>query len=115
QVLILMSDRGTPYGYRHMHGFGSHTFSMINHENDRVWVKFHFKSQQGIKNFTNESAIQMKGENPDFAQEDLVNAIEDGNFPKWTLYIQVMTEDQAKEFRWNPFDVTKVWPKSEFP
>ena len=115
QVLILMSDRGTPHGYRHMHGFGSHTFSMINSANERVWVKFHFKSKQGIKNFNEEAAIKMKGENPDFAQEDLMHAIESGEFPKWTLYIQVMTEEQAKEFRWNPFDVTKVWFHDEFP
>lgn len=115
QVMILMSDRGTPYGYRHMHGFGSHTFSMINDQWERVWVKFHFKTQQGIKNFTDEEAVQMKGENPDFAQEDLVNAIEKGDFPRWTLYIQVMTEEQAKEFRWNPFDVTKVWFHEDFP
>lgn len=115
QVLILMSDRGTPYGYRHMHGFGSHTFSMINAENERVWVKFHFKTKQEIKNFDQNSATEMKGQNPDFAQEDLMNAIEEGNFPKWTLSIQVMTEEQAKEFRWNPFDVTKVWFHDEFP
>lgn len=115
QVLILMSDRGTPYGYRHMHGFGSHTFSMINAENERVWVKFHFKTKQEIKNFDQNSATQMKGQNPDFAQEDLMNAIEEGNFPKWTLSVQVMTEEQAKEFRWNPFDVTKVWFHDEFP
>ncbi|UJF31050.1 catalase [Kaistella sp. 97-N-M2] len=115
QVLVLMSDRGTPHGYRHMHGFGSHTYSMINDSNERVWVKFHFRTQQGIKNFTQEDAVKMKGENPDFAQEDLVEAIEKGNFPKWTLFIQVMTEEQAKEFRWNPFDVTKVWFHEEFP
>lgn len=115
QVLILMSDRGTPYGYRHMHGFGSHTFSMINENNQRTWVKFHFKTKQGIKNFTNEEAIAKSGENPDFAQEDLCNAIEKGDFPKWTLYIQTMTEEQANEFRWNPFDVTKVWFQGDFP
>lgn len=115
QVLILMSDRGTPFGYRFMHGFGSHTFSMINAKNERVWVKFHMKSKQGIKNFTHEEAIRMKGENPDFGQEDLVNAIENGDFPKWTMFIQVMTEEQAQEFRWNPFDVTKVWFHDEFP
>ena len=115
QVLILMSDRGTPHGYRHMHGFGSHTFSMINAANERVWVKFHLKTKQGIKNFSHDEAVKMKGENPDFAQEDLVDAIENGNFPKWTMYIQVMTEEQAKEFRWNPFDVTKVWFQDEFP
>ncbi|MGV4414650.1 catalase [Chryseobacterium sp. T1] len=115
QVLILMSDRGTPHGYRHMHGFGSHTFSMINAQNERTWVKFHFKTQQGVKNFANDDAVKMKGENPDFAQEDLVNAIEAGDFPKWTMYIQTMTEEQANDFRWNPFDVTKVWPQSEYP
>lgn len=115
QVLILMSDRGTPYGYRHMHGFGSHTFSMINADHERVWVKFHFKTQQEIKNFTNDASVKMKGENPDFAQEDLVTAIENDDFPKWKMYIQVMTEEQANEFRWNPFDVTKVWFQNEFP
>lgn len=115
QVLILMSDRGTPHGYRHMHGFGSHTFSMINDENERVWVKFHFKTKQGIKNFTDEEAVKMAGENPDFAQEDLCNSIEEGNFPKWTMYIQVMTEEQARDFRWNPFDITKVWFQGDFP
>lgn len=115
QVMILMSDRGTPYSYRHIHGFGSHTFSMINENNERVWVKFHFKTKQGIKNFKNEEAIKVAGENPDFAQEDLCRAIEEGNFPKWTMYIQVMTDEQAKEFRWNPFDVTKVWFHDDFP
>jgi catalase len=115
QVLILMSDRGTPHGYRHMHGFGSHTFSMINDKNERVWVKFHFKTKQGIKNFTDEEAVKMAGENPDFAQEDLCNSIEEGNFPKWTMYIQVMTEEQARDFRWNPFDITKVWFQGDFP
>ena len=115
QVLILMSDRGTPYGYRHMHGFGSHTFSMINDKNERTWVKFHFITQQGIKNFSNEEAIKMAGENPDFAQEDLCNSIENSDFPKWTMYMQTMTDEQANDFRWNPFDVTKVWPHADFP
>ena len=115
QVLILMSDRGTPYGYRHMHGFGSHTFSMINDKNERIWAKFHLKTKQGIKNFTDTEATKMAGENPDFAQEDLCNAIENGDFPKWTMYIQVMTEEESREFKWNPFDITKVWPQAEFP
>ncbi|MEG2078662.1 catalase [Chryseobacterium piscicola] len=115
QVLILMSERGTPYGFRHMHGFGSHTFSMINEQNERTWVKFHFITQQGIKNFTNEEATKMAGVNPDFAQEDLCNAIENGDFPKWKMYIQTMTETQANEFRWNPFDVTKIWSHDDFP
>lgn len=115
QVLFLMSDRGTPYGYRHMHGFGSHTFSMINADNERVWVKFHFKTQQGIKNFTNEEATQMKAVDMDFAQHDLLTAIDRGEYPKWTLKIQVMTEEQAKTVSFNPFDLTKTWTQKEFP
>ena len=115
QVLILMSDRGTPVGYRHMHGYGSHTFSMINANNERVWVKFHWRCQQEIKNFTNDEAEAMRGKDPDYSQRDLVNAIESGNFPKWKLHIQVMTQEQAKNFKWNPFDLTKVWPHSDYP
>jgi catalase len=115
QVTILMSDRGTPYGYRHMHGFGSHTFSMINANNERHWVKFHFLTKQGIKNFTDEEAGEMRGKAPDFAQHDLLTAIDSGNFPQWELKIQVMTEEQAKTYKWNPFDLTKVWPHSDFP
>ena len=115
QVMILMSGRGTPYGYRHMDGFGSHTFSMINVENERVWVKFHFKTKQGIKNFTGEDASAMRGIDPDFAQHDLLHAIDNGDFPKWALKIQVMTEEQAKTYHWNPFDLTKVWPHLDFP
>lgn len=115
QVLILMSDRGTPYGYRHMHGFGSHTFSLINAKNERVWVKFHFKSMQGIRNFNGKEAGAMKGQDPDFAQRDLVEAIDRGDFPKWALKIQLMTQEQADAFPFNPFDVTKIWPQGEFP
>jgi catalase len=115
QVMILMSDRGTPAGYRHMHGFGSHTFSMINDKNERVWVKFHFKTMQGIKNFTDGEAAEMRGKDPDFAQRDLVDAIDRKEFPKWALKIQVMTDEQAKAFPFNPFDLTKVWPHAEFP
>ncbi|MBK7252704.1 MAG: catalase [Ignavibacteria bacterium] len=115
QVMILMSDRGTPHGYRHMDGFGSHTFSMINAKNEMVWVKFHFKTMQGIKNFTNDEAADMKSKDADFAQRDLVDAIDKKDFPKWALKIQVMTNEQAKEFPFNPFDLTKVWPHSDFP
>jgi catalase len=115
QVMILFSDRGTPYSYRHMHGFGSHTFSMINAQNERVWVKFHIKTNQGIKNFTGPEADEMRGKDPDWAQGDLVRAIESGEFPSWTFNIQVMTAAQAKNFRWNPFDLTKVWPHGDFP
>jgi len=115
QVMILMSDRGTPYSYRNMNGYGSHTFSMINNKNEKVWVKYHFKTVQGIKNFDLHEAETMKGKDPDWAQRDLVDAIESGNFPKWALKIQVMTDEQANKFRFNPFDLTKVWPHGDFP
>ncbi len=115
QVMILMSDRGTPYSYRNMNGYGSHTYSMINAANQRVWVKFHFKTQQGIKNFNANEANGMRGVDPDHAQRDLVEAIERGDFPKWSLKIQVMTDEQAKAFPFNPFDLTKVWPHGDFP
>ncbi|MBN1599134.1 MAG: catalase [Bacteroidales bacterium] len=115
QVMILFSDRGTPDGYRHMNGYGSHTFSMINDKNERIWVKFHFKTRQGNKTLNAAQAEELKGKDPDYAQRDLVESIEKGNFPKWTLKIQVMTNEQAKTFKWNPFDITKVWPHAEYP
>lgn len=115
QVLILMSDRGTPYGYRHMHGFSSHTFSFINKENERFYVKFHFITQQGIKNFTDAEAAEMKSKDMDFAQRDLVENIDKGNFPKWDMKIQVMTEAESKTYHINPFDLTKVWPHGDYP
>jgi catalase len=115
QVMILMSDRGTPVGYRHMNGYGSHTFSLINATNEKVWVKFHFKTMQGIKNFTNDEAAALKSKDMDFAQRDLIEAIDRKDFPKWAVKIQVMTEEQSKQFQFNPFDVTKVWPHKDFP
>src|SRR5690606_28492536 len=115
QVMFLMTDRGTPYSYRHMHGFGSHTFSFINAKNELFWVKFHFKSLQGIRNFTNEEAVKMRGEDPDHAQRDLVNAIDNGDFPKWAMKVQIMTQEQAKNYKFNPFDLTKTWSQKEFP
>jgi catalase len=115
QVMFLFSDRGTPQGYRFMHGFGSHTFSLINDKNEKHWVKFHFKSLQGIKNFSNEEATKMKGEDADYAQRDLVHAIENKDFPKWAMKIQVMTEEQAKSLPFNPFDLTKTWSQKQFP
>lgn len=115
QVLILMSDRGTPFSYRNMHGFGSHTFSLNNKNNERIWVKFHFVTLQGIKNFNGKEASEMRGIDPDQATRDLVEAIEKKNFPRWALKIQVMTDDQAKTFKWNPFDITKVWFHKDFP
>ena len=115
QVMILFSDRGTPDGYRFMNGYGSHTFSMINKKDRRVWVKFHFKTQQGIKTLTGPQAEILKGKDPDYAQRDLLDAIGKGDFPRWTLKIQVMTDEQARKFRWNPFDLTKIWPHKDYP
>ncbi|ARJ50786.1 catalase [Staphylococcus lutrae] len=115
QVTILMTDRGIPKSYRHMHGFGSHTYSMINADNERVWVKFHFRTQQGIENLSAEEAANVVAHDRESSQRDLFNAIEEGNFPKWKMYIQVMTEEQAKNHKDNPFDLTKVWFKGEYP
>jgi catalase len=115
QVTMLFSDRGTPDGYRHMDGFGSHTFSLINDAGERVWVKWHFKTQQGIRNLSAAEAVRLAGTDPDHAQRDLFNAIARGNFPRWSVYIQVMTETQAAQVAFNPFDLTKVWPHADFP
>lgn len=115
QVTIVMSDRGIPASYRHMHGFGSHTFSLINADNERIWVKFHFESNQGIKNLTDEEAEAIVGKDRESHQADLYNAVEDGDYPFWTLKIQVMTEDQAEKSAFNPFDLTKIWPHGEYP
>ncbi|MBL8117241.1 MAG: catalase [Anaerolineae bacterium] len=115
QVTILFSDRGTPDGYRYMNGYGSHTFSMINANNERVWVKFHFKTLQGIRNLSASAAELLAGQNADYATQDLFYAIQNGEYPKWRLCIQVMTDAQAASFKYNPFDLTKVWPQGEYP
>ena len=115
QVTILFSDRGTPDGYRHMDGFSSHTFSLINHKDELFWVKWHFKTKQGIKNFTREQADATRGEDPDYAQRDLFNAIEKGDFPRWRVSVQVMPEKESETYHLNPFDLTKVWPHSDYP
>lgn len=115
QVTILFSDRGLPVGVRHVNGYGSHTYSFINVKNERVWVKFHFKTQQGHKHFTNKEAAEVVGKTRESTQEDLYYAIEKKDFPKWTFFIQVMTEAQAKQTTFNPFDLTKVWPHGDFP
>jgi catalase len=115
QVTVVMSDRGLPASYRTMDMFGSHTYSMFNADNERVWVKFHFKTQQGIKNLTDQEAEAVVGKDRESHQKDLYESIENGDFPKWTMYIQVMTEEQAKELPYNPFDLTKVWYKKDFP
>nr|QOD42442.1 catalase 1 [Brachionus plicatilis] len=115
QISFLFSDRGTPDGFRHMNGYGSHTFKMVNAEGNPVYCKFHFKTDQGIRNLSNERSIQLAGENPDYATEDLYNAIAEAKFPSWTLYIQVMTFEDAEKCKFNPFDLTKVWPHGEYP
>lgn len=115
QVTITMSDRGIPYSYRHMHGFGSHTFSMINANNERVWVKFHLVTEQGIKNLTDAEAEAIIGKDRDSHQRDLYESIERGEFPQWTMFIQVMTMEEAEKMPYNPFDLTKVWYKKDFP
>ncbi len=115
QVTIVMSDRGLPASYRTIHGFGSHTFSMINADNQRVWVKFHFKSQQGIVNLTDAEAEAIVAKDRESHQRDLYAAIERAEFPRWTMFIQVMTEEQADAMPYNPFDLTKVWFHGEYP
>lgn len=115
QITIVMSDRGIPATYRHMHGFGSHTFSMINADNERFWVKFHFKCQQGIQNLSDAEAEALIGADRESHQRDLYESIENGDNPKWKLMIQVMPEKEAANCSYNPFDLTKVWPHSDYP
>lgn len=115
QVTILMSDRGIPATLRHMHGFGSHTFKWTNAEGDGVWIKYHFKTEQGVKNLSADVAAKIAGENPDYHTEDLFNAIEAGDFPAWKLYVQIMPLEDANTYRFDPFDVTKVWSQKDYP
>ena len=115
QVTILFSDRGTPDGHRHMNGYSSHTFSLINSKNELFYVKWHFKTKQGIKNFTREQADEMRGKDPDYAQRDLFESIQKGDFPKWRVCLQVMPEKEAETYHINPFDLTKVWPHGDYP
>ncbi|OCR94664.1 catalase [Campylobacter fetus] len=115
QVTILMSDRGIPASYRHMHGFGSHTYSLINATGERFWVKFHFKTRQGIKNLTNAEAGAIVAKDRESHQRDLYNSIDKGDFPKWDFKIQIMTEEQANNCKFNPFDLTKIWPHADYP
>ncbi len=115
QITITMSDRGIPATYRHMHGFGSHTFSMINADNERFWVKFHFHTQQGIKNLTDAESEAIIGKCRESHQEDLYDSIEKGDFPRWTMFIQIMPEKEAANCPYNPFDLTKVWYQKDYP
>ncbi|SFC64671.1 catalase [Bacillus sp. OV322] len=115
QVTILMSDRGIPATFRHMHGFGSHTFKWVNNEGKAVWVKYHFKTEQGVKNLDADLAAKLAGEHPDYHTEDLFNSIENGDFPAWKLYVQIMPAEDADTYRFDPFDVTKVWSQKDYP
>ncbi|MBU1449709.1 MAG: catalase [Proteobacteria bacterium] len=115
QVTVLFSDRGTPATYRHMNGYSSHTYKWYNAQGDYVWVQYHFKTGQGIRNLTRQEAEALKGKDPDHATRDLYNAIEAGEFPSWTLEMQILTPEQAKDFKWDIFDITKVWPHAEVP
>ena len=115
QVTILFSDRGIPDGHRFMHGFGSHTFSFINSKDERFWVKFHFRSTQGIKNLTSAKSAELAGTDPDYSTRDLFEAIEAGHFPQWALKVQVMPERDAEKYPVNPFDLTKIWKHKDYP
>ena len=115
QTTVVMSDRGIPATLRNMDMFGEHTFSFYNAKNERVWCKFHFKTQQGIKCLTEEEAAKINGMDRDYHGHDLYDAIERGDFPKWTMYVQIMTEEQAKKHYENPFDITKIWRHKEYP
>ena len=115
QVSFLMTDRGTPYTWRHMNGYGSHTFMWYNAAGEKFWVKYHFKTDQGIRNFVEDEAKIMVAEDPDFHLRDLYQSIADGDHPSWTVQVQVMPFEEAADYRFNPFDLTKVWPHSDYP
>ena len=115
QVTILFSDRGLPASYRHMNGYGSHTYSLLNAAGERFWVKFHFKTLQGIRTLTNEDAARLIGDDRETHQRDLFGAIEHGDFPRWRVVVQVMRETDAERTAYNPFDLTKLWPHRDYP
>ena len=115
QVTILFSDRGIPASYRNMNGYSSHTYSFINADGERVWCKFHFKTDQGIKCMTDDESANTISGDRESHQRDLFEAIERGEYPTWTVHVQVMTQEQADQFQWNPFDLTKVWPHADYP
>lgn len=115
QVVILFSNRGTPKSYRHMHGFSSHTFQWVNAAGEAVWIKYHFKTEQGIQNFRREEAVEVAGKDPDNATRDLFNAIAEEDFPAWKVYVQIMPLEEADTYKFDPFDVTKVWHYEDYP
>lgn len=115
QVTILFSDRGTPDGFRHMHGFSSHTYMWYNAKGEHFWIKWHFLTNQGIKNLTNEQATELAGTDPDYATRDLYDSIEKGDFPSWSAYVQLMKPEEAPNYRFDVFDLTKVWSHKDYP
>ncbi len=115
QVTILFSDRGTPFSYRHMNGYSGHTFMWYNEKGEYFWVKIHFKTEQGIRNLTREEAVRLAGEDPDHATRDLHHSIERSQFPAWKVYAQIMTQEQVEKYRFNSFDITKVWRHADAP
>ena len=115
QVMFLYGDRGTPKSARFMNGYGSHTYSVYNRDGIRHWVKFHFKTEQGIENFSDDEAIRLAGEAPDYSTRDLFDAIERGDYPRWRMYVQLMPESDAEKYDWHPFDLTKVWLHDDYP
>ncbi|MDP8241391.1 MAG: catalase [Candidatus Hatepunaea meridiana] len=115
QITILFSDRGIPQGIPYMNGYGSHTYSFINAANERFWVKFHFKTQQGIQCMTQDEADILAGKDPDYTTKKLFEAIENGEYPRWTFSVQIMPEKEAENYRWNTFDLTKIWPHADYP
>lgn len=114
QLTIDFSDRGLPRSWRHMHGFGSHAFSFINADNERFWVKFHFKSQQGIANLMDDEAKRLVADDRESSQRDLYESIEKGDFPRWAFYVQIMPEADASRVPYNPLDLTKIWPHADY-
>ena len=115
QVTILFSDRGTPATYRNLNGYSSHTFKWVNVKGEQFWVKLHFKTDAGVRNLTAEEADSLKATNPDFHTQDLFEHIEKGNTATWTVQAQIMPYDDAFKYRWNAFDITKVWPHADYP
>jgi catalase len=115
QVTVLFSDRGTPKSYRHMNGYSGHTFMWYNDKGEHFWVKIHFKTEQGSQNLTRDEAVRLAGEDPDHATRDLYDSIEQGDYPAWKVYVQVMTPEQVEKYRFDSFDITKVWPHGDVP
>jgi catalase len=115
QVTVLFSDRGTPFSYRHMNGYSGHAFMWYNAKGECWWVKIHFKTDQKIKTLTRQEAAQLASGDPDHATRDLYDSIRRGEFPAWTVYVQIMTSEDANGYRYDPFDITKVWPHGDYP